>query len=250
MSGRPQPDGRPDILLVDDLALYRELEAHYLSRIGSVRTAGNAAAATAELGLRRPHVAVIALDLPDRPGEELVRELRETPRTSAIPVVALTRGSPGEHARAVRAGASDVLTRPLAHAVLVDTVSRFLAAPLVPQGLPRAVVKRPVRFWDVAHTSAGTLRNVSRGGCFVESKDWLPGEGHELNLDFALPGFTETISLTARLVWRRLLPSQGQRGAGLRFLEIDGGTSRALDHFVESSHTLARRGLAPTGGRP
>ena len=243
-----QPDGRPDILVVDDLALYREIEAHYLSRVGSVRTAGNAAAAAAAIALRRPHIAVIAIDLPDRPGEELVRELRETPRTSTIPIVALTRGSPAEHARAVRAGACDVLTRPLAHALLVDTVRRFLSAPLPPQGLPRVQVKRPARFWDVSHAAAGTLRNLSRGGCFVESKEWLPGEGHELNLDFALPGFAEPITLTARLVWRRLLPSRGERGAGLRFLELDGGTSRALGHFVEATHALASGGLAPAGG--
>ena len=248
MSERWRPDGRPDLLVVDDLALYRELEAHYLSRVGSVRTAGNAAAASAAIALRRPHLAVISLDLPDRPGEELVRELRETPRTSHIPIVVLTRGSPAEHARAVRAGACDVLTRPLAHATLVDSVRRFLSAPLPPKGLPRIEVKRPARFWDVAHSSSGTLRNVSRGGCFVESKEWLPSEGHELNIDFALPGLAETIAVTAQLVWRRLLPSRGARGAGLRFLELDGSTSRTLAHYVETGQALASGGLAPAGG--
>ncbi|MEN8160913.1 MAG: PilZ domain-containing protein [Myxococcota bacterium] len=234
MSEWAPPDGRPDILVVDPLVLYRELEAHYLSRIGRVRTAGNAAAAMRSIELRRPHVAIVSLDLADRPGEELVAELRESPRTAAIPVVALTRGSPAEHARAVRAGASDILTRPLAHSLLVETVDRLLATPYGPQGLPRAPVKRPVRFWDLAHISSGVLRNVSRGGCFVESDDWLPSEGHELNLDFALPGFPGTFALTAQLVWRRLLPSRGRRGAGLRFLELDGGTARALGHYVET----------------
>ena len=247
MSERWRPDGRPDILVVDDLALYRELEAHYLSRVGTVRTAGNAQAASQAVALRRPHLAVISIDLPDRPGDEWVRELRETPRTSHIPVVVLTRGSPAEHARAVRAGACDVLTRPLAHSSLVDSVRRFLSAPLPPKGLPRVRVKRPARFWDVSHSASGTLRNVSRGGCFVESKEWLPGEGHELNLDFGLPGFPETISLTAQLVWRRLLPSRGARGAGLRFLELDGGTSRALGHYVDASQALASGGFAPAG---
>jgi CheY-like chemotaxis protein len=237
VSERWRPAARPDLLVVEDLALYRELEAHYLSRVGSVRTAGNAAAASAAIALRRPQLAVISLDLPDRPGEELVRELRETPRTSHIPVIVLTRGSPAEHARAVRAGACDVLTRPLAHATLVDSARRFLSAPLPPMGLPRAQVKRPARFWDVTHTARGLLRNVSRGGCFVESKEWLPSEGHELHLDFALPGLPEQVAVTARLVWRRLLPSRGARGAGLRFLELDGGTARALAHYVDASRT-------------
>jgi CheY-like chemotaxis protein len=245
VSERWRPDGRPDLLVVDDLALYRELEAHYLSRVGSVRTAGNAAAASAAIALRRPHLVVVSIDLPDRPGEELVRELRETPRTSHIPVIVLTRGSPPEHARAVRAGACDVLTRPLAHATLADSARRFLSAPLPPLGLPRVAVKRPVRFWDVTHSASGTLRNVSRGGCFVESKDWLPSEGHELNVDFALPGLPEIVSVTAQLVWRRLLPSRGARGAGLRFLELDGVTARTLADYVEAGRV---RGLAPAGG--
>jgi CheY-like chemotaxis protein len=241
------PDDKPDILVVDPLALYRELEAHYLSRVGSVRTAGNALAALRSVELRRPHVAIVSLDLADRPGEELVAELHETQRTAAIPIIALTRGSPAEHARAVRAGACDVLTRPLALSLLVETVSRLLATPHGPKGLPRAPVQRPVRFWDTAHTAAGTLRNVSRGGCFVESDDWLPSEGHELNLDFGLPGFPGTIALTAQLVWRRLLPSRGLRGAGLRFLELDGGTARALGHFVEAVQMSPGAVASPAG---
>jgi len=234
VSGADPYDERPEILVADPLALYREIEAHYLSRVGRVRAFGNAAAASRAVELRRPHLAIISFDLADRPGHELLAELRGAPRTRAMPIIAITRGSPAEHARAVRAGATDVLARPLAHPLLLETTTRLLAAPHAPMGLPRVSVKRPARFWDLAHTSAGTLRNVSRGGCFVESDDWLPSEGHELNLDFGLPGFPETLALTAQLVWRRLLPSRGARGAGLRFLEIDGSTARALGRFVES----------------
>jgi len=230
---------RADVLVVDSFALFREIEAHYLSRVANVRTAGNAAAALAAIGQRRPQLIVTSLDLPDRPGEELVRELHEGSRTQGIPIVVLTRGSPDEHARAVRAGAWDVLTRPLAHESLVQSVQRFLAAPQTPPGLPRARIASPVRLWDVQHSATGTLRNLSRGGCFVESAEWLPREGHELNLDFGLPGFTKSLALTARLVWRRVAPSRTQCGAGFRFLELDGTTSRALAHFVESNQAFA-----------
>ncbi len=230
-----QPESRPDVLVVESLALFREVEAHYLSRVACVRTAGNAAAAVAAIQQQRPQLIVTSLDLPDRPGEELVRELRREPRTREIPIVALTRGSPEEHARAVRAGATDVLTRPLAHETLVQAVERFLGAPLLASGLPRAHLARPIRLWDGENEATGTMRNVSRGGCYVESPEWLPGEGHELNLDFGLPGFANHLALTARLVWRRMVPGRRQPGAGFRFLELDGGTSRALHHFVAAS---------------
>jgi CheY-like chemotaxis protein len=243
-----QAEPRPDVLIVESLALFREIEAHYLSRIAAVRTAGNAVSALAAIQDQRPRLIVTSLDLPDRPGEEFVRALRQHPRTKDTPVVALTRGTPAEHASAVRAGASDVLTRPLAHDTLVHSVQRFLAAPEGPSGLPRATVTRPVRLWDGQHSATGTLRNLSRGGCFVESKDWLPGEGHELNLDFGLPGFSRAIALTARLVWRRLVPGQKQRGAGFRFLELDGGTARALAHFVEAARSFGMVPGAPARG--
>jgi CheY-like chemotaxis protein len=238
----------PDVLVVESLALFREVEAHYLSRVATVRTAGNAAAAVAAIELRRPQLVVTSLDLPDRPGEELVRELREQRRTQTLPIVVLTRGGPEEHARAVRAGASDVLTRPLLHETLVQSALRFVGPSPAPSGLPRARIARPVRLWDREHSSTGTLRNLSRGGCFVESADWLPGEGDELNLDFGLPGFPTSLALSARLVWRRLLSGGGRGGAGFRFLELDGATSRALAHFVESSLAFGAPIPAQAGG--
>jgi CheY-like chemotaxis protein len=237
---------RPDVLVVESLALFREVEAHYLSRVASVRTAGNAAAAVAAIETRRPNLVVTSLDLPDRPGEELVRELRRGRRTRELPIVVLTRGGPEEHARAVRAGASDVLTRPLLHETLIQAVARF-ARPETPSGLPRTSVLRPIRLWDREHDAMGTLRNLSRGGCFVESAEWLPAEGDELNLDFRLPGFEASLALSARLVWRRLRPESREGGAGFRFLELDGATSRALAHYVEASLAFERP-IAQAGG--
>lgn len=240
------PGSRPDVLVIESLALFREVEAHYLSRVASVRTAGNAAAAVTAIAARTPELIVASLDLPDRPGEELVRELRQRRRTRNVPIVVLTRGGPEEHARAVRAGASDVLTRPLLHETLAQSVARFTGARRAPAGLPRARLDRPVRLWDREHSAAGKLRNLSRGGCYVESADWLPGEGDELNLDFGLPGFTGPLALSARLVWRSGVP--GGPGAGLRFLELDGATSRALARYVESSIALGAPARAEAGG--
>lgn len=242
-----EPAARPDVLVIESLALFREVEVHYLSRVADVRTAGNAAAALAAVAAKRPALIVASLDLPDRPGDDLVRELRTHPRTREVPIIVLTRGGSDEHARAVRAGASDVLSLPLLHETLVQSVERFVGAARAPSGLPRARLARPVRLWDREHSATGTLRNLSRGGCFVESA-WLATEGDELNLDFDLPGFPSNLALSARLVWRRLRPGRQKSGAGFRFLELDGATSRALDRFVEHSLVLGSPPGAARGG--
>jgi CheY-like chemotaxis protein len=236
---------RPDVLVIESLALFREVEVHYLSRVADVRSAGNAAAALTAIDAKRPALVVTSLDLPDRPGDDLVRELRTHKRTSELPIVVLTRGGPDEHARAVRAGASDVLSLPLLHETLVQAVQRFVGAPPTASGLPRTRLTRPVRLWDREHSATGTLRNLSRGGCFVESA-WLASEGHELNLDFDLPGFPSNLALSARLVWRRLRPGRQKSGAGFRFLELDGATSRALGRFVDASLALGGVGAGGT----
>jgi CheY-like chemotaxis protein len=236
----------PDVLVVEGLALFREVDAHYLARVATVRTAGSAAAAAGAIRARRPQLVVSSLELPDRPGEEFVRELSQPRGAAPIPVVVMTRGSAEEHARAVRAGACDVLTRPFSHETLAQTVERFTAEP--PSGLPRARLASPVTLRAPAHSATGTLRNLSRGGCFVESRDWLPGEGDELQLDFGLPGLSTPIAVGARLVWRRLVPGRAPRGAGFRFLDLDGTTARALAHFVDASRLLGAPLGAPSAG--
>lgn len=81
---RDQP-GPAKVLIVEDEALVRLLAAEDLRALGhEVEEAGDAAEALAAVaaadgaGSRGFDVAVVDLGLPDRPGEELVRELRRT----------------------------------------------------------------------------------------------------------------------------------------------------------------------------
>jgi hypothetical protein len=61
----------------------------------------------------------------------------------------------------------------------------------------------------------------------------LPDQGAEMQLSFDLPGAPAPFSPTGEVVWRRLAtPENGGPGVGLRFLSLDGGASRDLEHFV------------------
>jgi two-component system cell cycle response regulator DivK len=81
----------PLVLIVDDNARNRKLAGDVL-RLARFRTleAGTAAEAFALASENLPDVILMDLRLPDLDGADAVRMLRAEPRTSRIPVVALT----------------------------------------------------------------------------------------------------------------------------------------------------------------
>lgn len=218
----------PTILVVDDVPLFRELECLFLARCGRVITAcsGREALALAE----RERLAVVVLDanLPDLSGEELCRLLKQP--AEAPPIVVITGGgSAAEHAAAIRAGADDVLAKPLSRLSLVETVQRFTRF-AVPRGLPRVTMTTAVRIVQGGTEAWGTARNLSRGGMFVEC-DRRFVEHQELDIEFSLPGASAPIRQTAHVVWARRA-NGGRPGFGVRFLSLDGTAARTLDEYV------------------
>ena len=62
---------------------------------------------------RHPAVVLLDLHLPDMPGEQFLRTLKEDPRTARIPVVAVTGEVAGDRPDLLRQlGALDVLLKP------------------------------------------------------------------------------------------------------------------------------------------
>ena len=221
------------ILVVDDVPMFRELEQLFLSSVGRVRTASTAEEALSEAVEFGPEVIVLDLHLPDRPGDEIAAELREASAPGCV-VVIVTTGLADEHARAVYAGAADVLAKPLSRGTLVQAVSRFVGRSEAPLGLPRVNHMAPVRLASEDRVISGTIRNLSRGGLFIEA-DWMPPEGTEMSLTFDLPGVEHGLEPTARIVWRKFEAGQtgrSQSGIGVRFVALDGSASRELHDFV------------------
>jgi CheY-like chemotaxis protein len=103
-------DNRRCILIVDDTPLFRDLESLFLARTGRVVTARDADEGLAALRRERPDIAVIDLHMPGQSGDEMCRTIKADPELRSMPVI-LVMGSdrPEDHARAIRAGADDVL---------------------------------------------------------------------------------------------------------------------------------------------
>ncbi len=99
------------VLVVEDERKIRELLRSYLEHEGlSVVTTGSGAEAIQLARSARPDLILLDLGLPDVPGEEVVREVREF---STAPVIMLTaRTEVDDRIRGLRLGADDYVTKP------------------------------------------------------------------------------------------------------------------------------------------
>jgi uncharacterized protein (TIGR02266 family) len=218
------------ILVVDDVAMFRDLGSVFLARAGRVVTACTGEEALEVVQRERPHLVLADLHMPEMDGEALCRAIKSDPELRATPVVVMVgTDDPKDRGRAARAGADDILSKPLSRVQLLESVQRFLIYDHV-QGLPRVELAEPVCISVGSFEAWGTVRNLSRGGLFIESDDTL-APCTEVDLRFELPESEATVEPTAQVIWRRESAAE-PRGMGLRFLEVDGGTARRLADYV------------------
>src|SRR5215207_2861858 len=106
---------RPRVLLVEDDSDGRRLYALWLTQAGySVKEAHNGLQALERAFESIPDVVVTDLNIPGIDGFELTRRLKLDPRTSQVPVIAVTgyAAFQADPARARRAGCDAILEKP------------------------------------------------------------------------------------------------------------------------------------------
>lgn len=224
-SGNP----RRRILVADDAPMFREIETVFLGRTAQIVTAcdGDEALEIAERD--RPDLVLTDLSMGNVDGDEFCRNLRAHPDLRRTPVVIVTSGRSDEHERAVRAGADDVVEKPLNRVLLLQVVNRLLRQTV--RGLPRVVLETDVRVREGTTEGWARSRNISRGGMFIEAETPLEPDT-ELDLEFCVPDTDHWLRPTARVAWRRPDPETGITGLGLQFLKLDRHASRWLEEYV------------------
>ena len=119
----------PSVLLVEDDRDGRQMYAEWLSHAGfRVDEAHNGLQALERAFERIPDIVVTDLNIPGIDGFELTRRLKLDPRTSQVPVVAVTgyaafTADPG---RAQRAGCDVVLEKPCSPEQLEATIRALI----------------------------------------------------------------------------------------------------------------------------
>jgi two-component system chemotaxis sensor kinase CheA len=124
------PAKRPTILVVDDSATTRALEANILRTAGyEVIVAVDGEAALRKLS-EHPHVDLIVsdIDMPNLDGFGLTQGVRGNDRIATLPVILVTaRGTDEDRARGLRVGANAYLVKSsFDQTVLLQTIARLL----------------------------------------------------------------------------------------------------------------------------
>jgi CheY-like chemotaxis protein len=119
---------RPLVLVVEDYQDAREMYSEYLRFSGfDVIEASNGVEAIEQATSRKPDIVLMDLALPKMDGWEATRQLKADPRTSNIPIVALTGHALAGHAdSAQRAGCDAFVTKPCLPDALVAEIQKLL----------------------------------------------------------------------------------------------------------------------------
>ena len=149
---------RAEVLVIDDEVQIRRLLRVTLEAAGyAVSEAENGQLGLNEAAFRRPDVIILDLGLPDLPGVEVLKRLREW---SQVPVLILSvRGAEADKIAALDVGADDYLTKPFATGELL---ARLRA---IQRRAQSAEESSAVRFGSVEVDFA--RRFVSKGGAEV-----------------------------------------------------------------------------------
>lgn len=118
------------ILIVDDNATNLKLVRVLLEAEGYViRTASNAHEALHVLRTFRPALILMDIQLPGMDGLTFTRQLKSTPQTAAITVVALTAyAMKGDEEKALDAGCQGYITKPIDTRQLARQLAAYLDA--------------------------------------------------------------------------------------------------------------------------
>jgi DNA-binding response OmpR family regulator len=219
------------VLLIGAPPGFADAVAPLLTRDGIVVDRLAASPAVVELVARASfHLVLIGLPAPTGFLNELLRSIRRPGglcRNASVLLVGGEVGAP-EVASANAIGANGRIDWPQPP----DPLRERLAAALeiAPRKDVRVLAKIRVAMATRTKRMACQSVNVSRSGILLRTEESIE-IGTEAELEFALPGDTEPISVLARVVRHMEFGKEHARGIGFVFLEYRGTSLAKLDRF-------------------
>ena len=129
------------LLLVEDNEVNQEVAQHILGDAGiRVDIAGNGAIALAKIAENAYDGVLMDCQMPVMDGYQATRKLRQDPRYSNLPVIAMTANAMvGDKEKCLDAGMNDFIAKPIDVAQLFGTLARWIT-PATPQDMHLALV--------------------------------------------------------------------------------------------------------------
>ena len=118
----------PKILLVEDNEMNRDMLSRRLVKRGyDVALALDGEQSVAMARSEAPALILMDMSLPGLDGWEATRQIKATPQTRTIPVIALTaHAMAGDREKAIAAGCDDFDTKPVELARLIEKIEALL----------------------------------------------------------------------------------------------------------------------------
>jgi twitching motility two-component system response regulator PilH len=123
-----EPANSGYILVVDDAAFMRRMIAGIVRALGyDVLDAPDGANAIKTMKQDPPRLVILDLVMPHMSGSEVCEWIRSNPATAHIPVIICTADQERKHlALAIKAGATDILCKPVTKAGLQERLNKHL----------------------------------------------------------------------------------------------------------------------------
>ena len=116
------------ILVVDDAAFMRRMIAGIVRMLGyDVLDAADGASAIATMKQDPPVLVILDIMMPQMSGYQVCEWIRSNPATASVPVIVCTANQERKHLeKAIKAGASDFLCKPVTKKTLEERLTKHL----------------------------------------------------------------------------------------------------------------------------
>jgi CheY-like chemotaxis protein len=116
------------VLMIEDNEQNRYLATFLLERRGhSVVSSADGPSGIEEAARLRPDIILLDIQLPGLDGYAVARDLRRNPALRDTPIVAVTSyAMPGDREKALEAGCTAYIEKPIDPDTFVDSIERFL----------------------------------------------------------------------------------------------------------------------------
>lgn len=222
------------LLLVDDVALYLQLEKTFLTRSTfRIDTATNGEEALKRARIGKPDLIVLDLHMPDMDGDTVCRLLKGDPETGSVPIIMLSSGRHEEdRKRRLGAGCQVYLTKPVKKEELCRTVEEQLDVAVRSHVRVDVIWSCLVRMGEDEGT--GFIRNPSEGRAFL-TYNGVIDIGRTVRLQFQIPGNPGPSRVSAKVCWSGKSKADGTEGFGVSFQVVSAGDVKAIRDYVDTA---------------